>query len=697
MDYIKSFKRLEKLHDADLGFYVLGTHSFMKSYIKDTLDSEFDYFAAALYDYQRYLKRYCKPSLHDNFIKKLKIDHNNTNKVRHNFEQLIPQEAETSTHNFIQFLKKTDIDPEKYKIIVNLLSNWKQRINKNEESAKLLQQDLLKAKEKIVSLEVKIGEVKNIAEQLELIKRERAVLDHKLKSTTEIIEKISSEKSALEDEKNKLLDSKGKTKALEDYIHYLSRFSLYTRTRADYEKSVLQLSTEQKNAIDTVSLKKDFLIKGSAGTGKSLVLLKALVKAKELNSISEVLTGRIILLTYSRTLKKYNSYISDLLKNHLEDENINTVDSFLLDKFTILFPDYKLDPYFKPNLPGEGAGKLTKTDLKTEIEDFILAGNIKREEYLKVGGIIRSGMKIKGLQLPDRTLVWNAFESYINELENKNIVNFPYLRYKLLNYLQNNPENRAIRDVQYMFIDEVQDMTPCSLAALKELTTGVVIMAGDNNQKLFAATSPYNRAGISLKNSTVSLTENFRNTNQIMHFANTFLQQNEPINKLDVIDSFREGPLPEVNLIKGSITESVVDQIKIYINDLGYEKHNIAIILNSTKDAVAKKLLKKLDSENIGYVDTTDNEFDFSKEGNILLTTLHSCKGLDFPVVIMCIPYLKEQKNFNDESNIAIMRNLFYVAFTRAMDNLNIFIKDKPKGILKEIVDSYEVVKSRFV
>ena len=44
---------------------------------------------------------------------------------------------------------------------------------------------------------------------------------------------------------------------METYIHYLSRFSLYTRTRAEYEKNVLRLSPDQCNAIDRISLKKE--------------------------------------------------------------------------------------------------------------------------------------------------------------------------------------------------------------------------------------------------------------------------------------------------------------------------------------------------------------------------------------------------------------------------------------------------------
>ncbi|QEN03323.1 hypothetical protein EW093_00910 [Thiospirochaeta perfilievii] len=389
--------------------------------------------------------------------------------------------------------------------------------------------------------------------------------------------------------------------------------------------------------------------------------------------------------------------MADILENHIDDRDINTVDSFLLDKFKTIFPDYSLDPYYKVDIPLGDLVKLNEKELLVEIEDFLLAGNVTESEYVKTDGIIRSGMKIKGLKVAEREQVWSCFIKYIHELEDKKTVTFPYLRYKLLNYLLEHPGDKNIRDVQYMFVDEVQDMTPASLAALKELTIGIIVMAGDNNQKIFASTSPYKRAGINLHGSTFTLNENFRNTNQILNFANSFLKQHNDKIDLEVIDSYRDGPLPEVNVIKGSITKAITDQLRIYIDDLGYEKHNIAIIVNSLRDATTKKLLKALESENISYVDTSEANFDFSQENAVRITTLHSCKGLDFPVVLLSIPYIKEPKDYDSETNDEILRNLLYVAFTRAMDNLNIFIKDKPKGILKDIVDCYEEIKGRFI
>ena len=63
------------------------------------------------------------------------------------------------------------------------------------------------------------------------------------------------------------------------YMEYLERVAFYTKTRHDYEKSIISLSSEQAEVLEQIKLNRDYLVKGAAGTGKSLVLLKTLEKA----------------------------------------------------------------------------------------------------------------------------------------------------------------------------------------------------------------------------------------------------------------------------------------------------------------------------------------------------------------------------------------------------------------------------------
>lgn len=250
MSHLKSFERLEKLHKVDLGFYVLGLHSFIESYIRNVTDRRTEYFSESLHNYDKYLSRKKGSGLNHNFIRILRDDHINTNKVRHDFSQLMSGEVESSTHHFIKFLKKTEIDPSDYSILKGILKNWKSRVNSGEEEAKKLQAELLKAKDKVAVLEGKACDNRNINNQLKLLEKEKAVLDHKLEYNKESLDTLKNDKKILEEKIVILTEEASESRALQDYIHYLSRFSLYTRTRAEYEKSVLRLSIKQKEAID---------------------------------------------------------------------------------------------------------------------------------------------------------------------------------------------------------------------------------------------------------------------------------------------------------------------------------------------------------------------------------------------------------------------------------------------------------------
>ena len=87
---------------------------------------------------------------------------------------------------------------------------------------------------------------------------------------------------------------------------------------------------------------------------------------------------------------------------------------------------------------------------------------------------------------------------------------------------------------------------------------------------------------------------------------------------------------------------------------------------------------------------------DYTVGRKVCISTIQSCKGLDFPVVILLADH---RVHFNDakydeEIVEQLQRNMFYVAMTRAMDMLtvitwnnseNAVINDIKKCILEEV------------
>ena len=86
---------------------------------------------------------------------------------------------------------------------------------------------------------------------------------------------------------------------------------------------------------------------------------------------------------------------------------------------------------------------------------------------------------------------------------------------------------------------------------------------------------------------------------------------------------------------------------------------------------------------------------DFSVGGKICVSTIQSCKGLDFPVVILLADHRVHfnDSKYDEETVERLQRNMFYVAMTRAMDMLTVItwnnsnndvINDIKKCILEE-------------
>ncbi|MBI9100200.1 MAG: DEAD/DEAH box helicase, partial [Spirochaetaceae bacterium] len=432
-----------------------------------------------------------------------------------------------------------------------------------------------------------------------------------------------------------------------------------------------------------ITLKSDFLVKGGAGTGKTLILLEAM---KEANAgILPFANKKMLLLTYTNTLVKYDRYISDIMKIDDGESQINTADSYLNNIFENFFPAYTIDYSIAQNLCRE----LNDTDffndkqLKVEIEDFLLGYNISGKEYLDEM-INRKGMKSK-LTILQRQKVWEIKTSMEKKMLNEKTLSKSFSRFQLLG------EN-LIREFDHIFIDESQDLYPIELQLLKRLSRSSLIMAGDTDQSIYGIGAPYERARISSGATTRILKTNFRNTIPIHSLAETFRTgKGAEFDKGITPEAFRDGPVPE--LYQSADTEILYDQlvekVKIFVNTIEYDPENICILAPSAK--FLNKIGEKLHSEGFSSVNIKDPEFHFTSQGSIRLSPLHSSKGLDIPVVLLFLPVLFYNRELDKEESENLVRNLLYVSMTRAMENLNVFIKEDSKDpVLRDLVKVME-------
>jgi len=206
------------------------------------------------------------------------------------------------------------------------------------------------------------------------------------------------------------------------------------------------------------------------------------------------------------------------------------------------------------------------------------------------------------------------------------------------------------------------------------------------------------------------LINNYRSSNEIVDFCKC-LRPHDDLPPMECKTNLNdEKPYIYINSI---------EEIKIHIlneiNKGDYALHDIAIIgpvkLSKNNASIGiQQICNFLSDNNIKYIqyfkDTSKNSsFDLNekievKEGHINILTIHSLKGLEFKKVL-CINYhLKTFSRKPSKEDYNIFKYLWYVAFTRAINNLIIyvdkdifpFIKKVPKNLYNSNIE-FEIKK----
>ena len=630
-----------------------------------------------------------------------------TNKVRHAFEVMDPEEAAAATHLFLTFCKLAGIDNRaQVHLLERNLDLWKDRSSLIEKNSIIsrMQQEVSRLQEKnrdLLQQKLEYERLSYQIKELQLKLGQNALEMRKERETARYrearLDKLRAARNALIQERNTLLDTLKSYAELEKYLRYLGRLSLYTSTRLDYERSISQLTPEQEEVLSSIRLKKDFLIKGGAGTGKSLVLIECLRRAALQKELDFGENQSVVLVTFTRTLAKYNRYLSELRGIDFPLDVISTVDTLFFNKLQALYPGFRydfelLEPYFNEENTPEFQ---TAEELISEIENFLFANGITEEKYLD-RLTPRTGMRRK-LSKQQRKKVWRIREELVGTMEANRVYTKNYGRLKLLGYLEGHPDDMGIRDISYLFLDEVQDLTPVALMILRQLTRRTIVMAGDSDQSLYNYESPLSRTSFKLRGKTRILKTNFRNTRQIHALAENFRKRGphtsrtsntsraEPDSRTRAFP-FREGPVPElyVSDSEESCRELLVEKLAIFIEDLGYDPDNLCILVPRNREIeIMSQDLKKTPYE---AVNINSEEFSFKETGKLRISTLHSSKGLDFPVVLIYLPYIHRRRQYDDEQTEKLIRNLVYVGITRAMDNVNVFTVNGDDPVLKDLI-----------
>lgn len=238
-----------------------------------------------------------------------------------------------------------------------------------------------------------------------------------------------------------------------------------------------------------------------------------------------------------------------------------------------------------------------------------------------------------------------------------------------------------------VLLDEAQDFCTAALqfvVGLLEPGRDDLVIVADAAQNIFRRRFSWKQAGIQAQGRTRILRVNYRNTREILEFASRFLLASERLRAEEAPDfedenavippesAARSGPRPE--LIEASAMDDevalTVAKAQAWAAELT-EPRSIGVLYASSGEGGhdrARSLYEGL-RKGTGVFWLTDPGDRAAKDrladarDKIVLTTIHSAKGMEFPRVALCGVW-------KDGQETEVNRKLAYVGMTRATEQL---------------------------
>lgn len=276
-----------------------------------------------------------------------------------------------------------------------------------------------------------------------------------------------------------------------------------------------------------------------------------------------------------------------------------------------------------------------------------------------------------------------------------------------LDSLQSRGANYESQLFDHVLVDEAQDLPVNALRfAVRMLRRGSdsLLIVADAAQSIYGKGFTWKDAGIEAAGRTRVLRRNYRNTRQILDFAWSFLSRELSLG-VDLDDggstevvvppeaSMRNGVLPIVRHLPSRDAEvhTIASLVKQWLDE-GVPAGDIAVLYGSRFAGGGFHWIDKLEVAfervKVPWYWPTDPNQQSGKttvgasRDQVLVSTIHSAKGLEFPRVILCA-YLEEKP----PEEMAASRRLIYVGMTRAVDRLVLtasgshrFIADLERG-----------------
>ena len=286
-------------------------------------------------------------------------------------------------------------------------------------------------------------------------------------------------------------------------------------------------------------------------------------------------------------------------------------------------------------------------------------------------------------------------------LDERNQFDWADLARQVLKHCQPLPQYDVV------IIDEAQDLPPSDLHLATQLIPdysgmrGLTLLA-DPAQSIYHRGIPWKEAGINIQGRTRILAKNFRNTQQILNAARFVVEGCDDLKEAEEYvpptSTHRLGQKPSViGYTNEERAENAIARKIISLCQSGkYRPGDIAILARMSKPLTSmQKCLSHKDIPCI-YFRHDDDIF----ENRVKLITMHSAKGLEFPIVFLIdldddrIPNIFWSSETKEADELQ-ERKLFYVSMTRAAERLYLlhpkqnrcrFLRDLEEGTIHQSI-----------
>jgi superfamily I DNA/RNA helicase/mRNA-degrading endonuclease RelE of RelBE toxin-antitoxin system len=476
---------------------------------------------------------------------------------------------------------------------------------------------------------------------------------------------------------------------------------------------LIALDPEQRQALQKIKSDGPYLLKGSAGTGKSLVGLyhiRDLIASRAGESLFDEEERLFGVITYTNTLVDTNQILMQSITPASAHAGLrcSTLDKIAYDlaknalggapnPLSIEGVAKWLRERIIPTLAAKTVDlveRLGSDYVANEIEQVIIGNGLELlEEYLKQE---RSGRK-RGLREVERRHIWAVYENFRSVAQVHKVQTFEQLRVIALNYLKAKPDYPRF---SVLFVDEAQDF---SKVARKLCLTLVgqprhLLLAADTGQSIYTVPSSWIQSDPRLnfqRRKPIMLERSYRATREIgQAIAPLRMDIGDEDDRSTNARPVFSGPRPRwIEVPLDNHVGEVCNEISRLVNEDNnpINPGQIAIILRDSTSA--NRYLSALQDRNIEVALVDKNTPLRLSEHHVHIVTAHSSKGLGFPVVFVpevhesVYPWRYLMGRAKDEQQSEQIKDaeqrLLYVALSRASHRLYMVVDtEKPSPFL---------------